>query len=55
LTHNSPAPYLATEVTTFHACLPIYLKMRRMPLCEKPPWGGEPVIVVVRKGSRARA
>ena len=27
--------------------LPIYLQMRRMPLCEKPPWPGEPVIVAV--------
>jgi hypothetical protein len=24
--------------------LPIYLRMRRMPLCEKKPWPGEPVI-----------
>jgi S1-C subfamily serine protease len=27
--------------------LPIYLQMRRMPLCEKPPWPGEPVIVAI--------
>jgi len=27
--------------------LPIYLQMRRMPLCEKNPWPGEPVIVAV--------
>jgi hypothetical protein len=27
--------------------LPIYLQMRRMPLCEKPPWPGEPVTVAV--------
>ena len=27
--------------------LPIYLQMRRMPLCERPPWPGEPVIVAV--------
>jgi hypothetical protein len=27
--------------------LPIYLQMRRMPLCEKPSWPGEPVIVAV--------
>jgi Trypsin-like peptidase domain len=27
--------------------LPIYLQMRRMPLCEKPAWPGEPVIVAV--------
>ena len=27
--------------------LPIYLQMRRMPLCEKPSWPGEPVIVAI--------
>src|SRR6516165_11581862 len=27
--------------------LPIYLRMRRMPLCEKNPWPGEPVIVAI--------
>ena len=27
--------------------LPIYLQMRRMPLCEKNPWPGEPVIVAI--------
>src|SRR4029077_8304323 len=27
--------------------LPIYLRMRRMSLCEKAPWAGEPVIVAV--------
>jgi len=27
--------------------LPIYLQMRRMPLCEKPPWPGERVIVAI--------
>jgi S1-C subfamily serine protease len=27
--------------------LPIYVQMRRMPLCEKPPWPGEPVIVAI--------
>jgi hypothetical protein len=27
--------------------VPIYLQMRRMPLCEKNPWPGEPVIVAV--------
>jgi hypothetical protein len=25
--------------------------MRRMPLCEKPPWAGEPVIVAVPEGT----
>jgi hypothetical protein len=27
--------------------LPIYLQMRRMPLCENQPWPGEPVIVAI--------
>jgi hypothetical protein len=27
--------------------LPINLRMRRMPLCEKPPWVGQPVIVAI--------
>jgi S1-C subfamily serine protease len=27
--------------------LPIYLQMRRMPLCDKPSWPGEPVIVAI--------
>jgi hypothetical protein len=27
--------------------LPIYLQMRRMPLCEKSPWPREPVIVAI--------
>jgi len=27
--------------------LPIYLQMRRMPVCDKPPWAGEPVIVAI--------
>ena len=31
--------------------LPISLRMRRMPLCEKPPWPGEPVIVAVPEGT----
>ena len=31
--------------------LPIYLQMRRMPLCEKPPWPGEPVIVAIPEGT----
>jgi hypothetical protein len=31
--------------------LPIYLRMRRMPLCEKPPGAGEPVIVAVPEGT----
>src|SRR6516162_1799401 len=25
--------------------LPVYLRMRRMPLCDNKPWPGEPVIV----------
>jgi hypothetical protein len=31
--------------------LPIYLRMRRMPLCEKAPWVGEPVIVAMPEGT----
>jgi hypothetical protein len=31
--------------------LPISLRMRRMPLCERPPWTGEPVIVAVPEGT----
>jgi hypothetical protein len=31
--------------------LPVSLRMRRMPLCEKPPWVGEPVIVAVPEGT----
>jgi S1-C subfamily serine protease len=31
--------------------LPIYLQMRRMPLCEKPSWVGEPVIVAIPEGT----
>src|SRR5947209_3596514 len=27
--------------------LPVSLRLRRMPLCEDPPWVGEPVIVAV--------
>ena len=27
--------------------LPINLGMRRMPLCEKPPWVGQPVIMAI--------
>jgi len=27
--------------------LPIYLRMRRMPLCDNAPWVGEPVIVAI--------
>jgi hypothetical protein len=27
--------------------LPIYLQMRRMPLCDNEPWPGEPVIVAI--------
>jgi S1-C subfamily serine protease len=30
--------------------LPISLRMRRMPLCQRPPWPGEPVIVAVPEG-----
>ena len=31
--------------------LPISLQMRRMELCENPPWVGEPVIVAVPEGT----
>jgi S1-C subfamily serine protease len=31
--------------------LPIYLRMRRMSLCEKAPWVGEPVIVAIPEGT----
>jgi hypothetical protein len=31
--------------------LPVSLQMRRMPICEKPPWVGEPVIVAVPEGT----
>src|SRR5260221_4780667 len=31
--------------------LPIYLRMRRMPLCEKAPWVGEPVVVAIPEGT----
>jgi hypothetical protein len=31
--------------------LPIYLQMRRMPLCDNEPWPGEPVIVAIPEGT----
>jgi S1-C subfamily serine protease len=31
--------------------LPVNIRMRRMPLCERPPWVGEPVIVAVPEGT----
>jgi hypothetical protein len=31
--------------------LPVSLRMRRMPLCQKSPWPGEPVIVAVPEGT----
>jgi Trypsin-like peptidase domain len=31
--------------------LPVYLRMRRMPLCDNKPWPGEPVIVAVPEGT----
>jgi trypsin-like peptidase len=31
--------------------LPIYLRLRRMPLCEKVPWVAEPVIVAIPEGT----
>src|SRR5207245_5489682 len=34
--------------------LPVYLRMRRMPLCDNKPWSGEPVICAIRD-DRARS
>jgi Trypsin-like peptidase domain len=31
--------------------LPVSVRMRRMPLCEAPPWAGQPVIVAVPEGT----
>jgi Trypsin-like peptidase domain len=31
--------------------LPVSLRMRRMPMCQKSPWAGEPVIVAVPEGT----
>jgi len=31
--------------------LPVYLRMRRTPLCENRPWPGEPVIVAIPEGT----
>jgi S1-C subfamily serine protease len=31
--------------------LPIYLRMRRMPLCDKASWVGEPVVVAIPEGT----
>jgi hypothetical protein len=31
--------------------LPVSLRLRRLPLCERPPWPGEPVIVVIPEGT----
>jgi S1-C subfamily serine protease len=31
--------------------LPVYLRMRRMPLCDNRPWPGEPVIVAIPEGT----
>jgi hypothetical protein len=33
------------------AQLPVYLRMRRMPLCDNKPWPGEPVIVAIPEGT----
>ena len=35
--------------------LPVGLRMRRMPVCQKSPWPGEPVIVAVPEGTCAIA
>jgi S1-C subfamily serine protease len=31
--------------------LPISLRLRRLPICQRPPWVGEPVVVVVPEGT----
>jgi len=31
--------------------LPVSLQLRRMPLCQRPPWVGEPVIVAIPEGT----
>ena len=31
--------------------LPVSLRMRRMPVCQKSPWPGEPVIVAIPEGT----
>src|SRR5262249_18977005 len=31
--------------------LPVYLRMRRTPLCDNKPWPGEPVIVAIPEGT----
>jgi hypothetical protein len=31
--------------------LPVYLRMRRMSLCDNKPWPGEPVIVAIPEGT----
>jgi hypothetical protein len=31
--------------------LPVSLRMRRMTLCENPPWVGQPVIVAIPEGT----
>jgi S1-C subfamily serine protease len=31
--------------------LPVYLRMRRMPLCDNKPWPGEPVTVAIPEGT----
>src|SRR6516165_7326829 len=31
--------------------LPVYVRMRRMPLCDNKPWPGEPVVVAIPEGA----
>jgi len=48
------SPYEWMDLTLLSADeqkLPIYLRMRRMPLCENAPWVGKPVIVAIPEGT----
>jgi hypothetical protein len=40
-----------TLLSVDEAKLPIKLRLRRLPLCEKPPGAGKPVVVVVPEGT----
>src|SRR5215510_1898434 len=40
-----------TLLSVYEQKLPVYLRMRRMPLCENRPWPGEPVIVAIPEGT----
>jgi hypothetical protein len=45
--HWIPAPLCPPDEKK----LPVSMRMRRMPLCETPPWTGQPVIVAVPEGT----